>query len=109
MQRAWAEAELSDALVPNAANSSATRNVRGMWHMGVLGMIAGWDWLWIIALFVPYLNVVFWILLMVDLGRVYGRGVAFTLGLIVLPMLFIPLLGVDGSEYLGPRTIVVAS
>lgn len=75
----------------------------------VLGQIAGWDGLQIAGLFVPGLNGFFWILLMIDLAHAFGRGTVFTLGMILMPMVFLPLLGLDDSRYLGPNTIFVAS
>ncbi len=34
----------------------------------------------------------------------YGKGVGFTLGLIFLPFVFIPILGYGGATYQGPQS-----
>lgn len=39
------------------------------------------------------------------LGRVFGRGVLFSLGLALFPPLFIMILGLGGSEYQGQRRV----
>jgi hypothetical protein len=37
-----------------------------------------------------------------DLSKSFGHGVGFTLGLIFLSPIFIPILGFGGSLYVGP-------
>jgi hypothetical protein len=54
-------------------------------------------------MFVPGVNVVVGIIIMLDLARVFGRSSSFGIGLILLPFIFIPILGLGDAEYLEPN------
>lgn len=64
--------------------------------------IAGRPGWWVILLLIPYLNFIFWIILMLDLAKSFARGVGFAVGMILLPMIFVPIIGFGSSEYHGP-------
>ncbi len=72
-------------------------------NMVILAQIVGWDGLKILALFVPFLNIIFGLILFLDLARAFGKGSGFGVGLFLLPVIFIPMLGFDSSTYLGPQ------
>jgi hypothetical protein len=59
----------------------------------------GW---WLILFFIPFVNIVIWIIVMVDLSKSFGHGGAFAVGLIFLSFIFILILGFGPSRYLGP-------
>ncbi|MGH2457287.1 MAG: DUF5684 domain-containing protein, partial [Chloroflexota bacterium] len=59
----------------------------------------GW---WLILLFIPFVNVVIDIVVMLDLAKSFGRGVGFAVGLILLAPIFILILAFGGSRYVGP-------
>jgi hypothetical protein len=42
------------------------------------------------------------VVMVYDLARSFGKGMAFTLGLIALPVVFWPILGFGDAEYRGP-------
>lgn len=68
----------------------------------VLLKIAGHSGWWLLLLFVPFLNVVLYIIWMIDLARSFGRGTGFGIGLLLLAPIFIPILAFGDSRYLGP-------
>ena len=59
----------------------------------------GW---WVILLMIPYLNFIFFIIVMLDMAKSFGKGVGFAVGLILLNAIFIPILGFGKAEYQGP-------
>lgn len=59
----------------------------------------GW---WVILLLIPYLNFIFFIILMLDLAKSFAKGVGFAIGLILLSPIFICILGFGDAEYQGP-------
>ncbi len=57
---------------------------------------------WIIFLFIPCVNIIFSILVNVELAEVFGNGTGFAVGLILLPFIFIPMLASGDAKYQGP-------
>ena len=72
-----------------------------IYNIVVLGQIAGWEGSKIILLFIPVLNIVFGIMLMLDLAKAYGKESGFAVGMVILPMVFFPIIGFDSSVYQG--------
>jgi hypothetical protein len=58
----------------------------------------GW---WLIMLFIPLINFIFWIIIMIDLANSFGKGVGFALGLILIPIVFFPILAFGSAQYIG--------
>jgi hypothetical protein len=56
---------------------------------------------WIVLLFIPLVNVIVGIIVMVDLARVFGKGIGFGVGLLLLPFIFFPVLGFGDAKYQG--------
>lgn len=59
----------------------------------------GW---WLAMFFVPGANVVFAILLMIDLAKAFGKGGGFAVLLILLPIVGVPILAFGDARYVGP-------
>ena len=53
-------------------------------------------------LLVPLLNIIFYVIVTVDLAKSFGKGVGFAIGLILLSPIFILILGFGAAEYRGP-------
>jgi hypothetical protein len=47
-------------------------------------------------------NIVILIILSNDLAKSFGKGVGFTIGLILLGFIFSPILGFGSAQYVGP-------
>ncbi len=61
--------------------------------------IAGKPLWWIILLFIPVVNIVVSILIMIGMAKNFGRGTGTVIGLIFLPLLFMLILGFGSAEY----------
>ena len=48
---------------------------------------------WVIMFFIPLVNIVFAIMLYNEIAKKFGQGIGFTIGLILLPFVFFPILG----------------
>ena len=59
-------------------------------------------WWAIVAILVPCVNVVFLILLYIDLAKSFGKGAGFGVGLAFLAPIFFPMLGFGDAKYVGP-------
>jgi Family of unknown function (DUF5684) len=64
--------------------------------------VIGRPWWWLIMFLIPLVNIPFLIIAVNDLSKSFGHGVGYTLGLIFLPEIFLPMLGFGGSQYVGP-------
>jgi hypothetical protein len=54
---------------------------------------------WFILMLVPFVGFVVFIVVMLDLAKVFDKGVGFAIGLIVLPFIFIVILGLGAARY----------
>lgn len=62
----------------------------------------GSGWLFLLS-FVPFVNAVYSVILCYKLGQVFGRSTAFSIGMIFLSPIFLPVLAFSGnSYYCGP-------
>lgn len=69
----------------------------------VLLEIVGKPWWWLLLiLFVPIVNIVLLILVYHELSKSFGKDAGFTVGLVLLGFIFIPILGLGDAQYLGP-------
>jgi hypothetical protein len=64
----------------------------------VLLDIAEMSGLWLLALFVPYLNILVAIVMTVRIALAFRKNALFGFGLVLLPFLFYPLLAFTGDE-----------
>jgi L-cystine uptake protein TcyP (sodium:dicarboxylate symporter family) len=57
---------------------------------------------WLLLMFIPLVNIIIAIILVIDLAKSFGQGVGFALGLIFLGFIFYPILAFGASTYSGP-------
>lgn len=57
---------------------------------------------WIVLMFIPLVNVVVGILILVELCKSFGKGTGFVVGMIFLGPIFLCILGFGSAQYLGP-------
>jgi hypothetical protein len=73
-----------------------------IWSTIVLLRIVGRPWWWIILLLIPFLNIIFYIIVDIDLGKAFGHGPLFSiLLLILLPFVGWLILAFGDSPYQG--------
>jgi hypothetical protein len=56
---------------------------------------------WIALFFIPIVSLVFGILSLIAFAEKYGKGGGFVVGLIFLPFIFWPILGLGDARYMG--------
>ncbi len=61
--------------------------------------MAGKPLWWILLLFIPLVNIVASILIMIGIAKNFGRGTGTVLGLIFLPIIFMLILAFGSAEY----------
>lgn len=67
----------------------------------IMCKIAGRPGWWLILLFIPFVNLIIWIILCIDLAKAFGKGAGFGIGLLLLPFIFFPILGFGSAQYQG--------
>ena len=71
-------------------------------NMLILLKITGKPVWWIVLLLIPGVNLIAAILLKISLAEVFGEGVGFAIGLLLLPIIFYPMLAFGSSTYRRP-------
>lgn len=67
----------------------------------VMLQIAGKPGWWLILMFIPLVNVIVGIIVLISLAAAFGKGAGFAIGMLILPFIFYPLLGFGDARYLG--------
>jgi hypothetical protein len=74
-----------------------------IWNTITMLKIAGRPWWWIFLFFIPFLNIIFFIMAIISLGNSFGKGAAFSIFLLMcLSPIGMGILAFGGSPYLGP-------
>lgn len=73
-----------------------------IYNLIVLLEIAGKPLWWFILFFIPIVNFVIAIIVLIDLAKAFGKGGGFAVGLLLLPFIFYPILGFGDARYQGP-------
>jgi hypothetical protein len=67
----------------------------------VMLKIAGKPAWWLVLMFIPLVNIVVAIMMTAGLARAFGKGTGFTVGLLLLGLVFYPILAFGDAEYQG--------
>lgn len=73
-----------------------------IYNILVLLRIIGKPWWWLLLLIIPVVNIVIGIWITNLLSKSFGKDEGFTVGLIFLPFIFLPILGFGDAAYTGP-------
>lgn len=84
------------------AGEAGWKSIIPIWNIIVLLRIAGRPWWWLFLFLIPIVNFIIAIIVWNDLSKSFGKGVGFTIGLILLYPIFIMILGFGSARYLGP-------
>jgi len=76
-----------------------------IYNIVLMVRIAGKPDIWILFMLIPLVNLVFSILLAIEIAKRFGQGTGFGIGLILLPIVFYPILGFGDARYLGPQAL----
>ncbi|MFT5123402.1 MAG: hypothetical protein ACI9TH_001359 [Kiritimatiellia bacterium] len=72
----------------------------------ILLEIVGRPLWWIVLMFIPFVNVVIFILVLIDLAKSFGKGAGFGIGLLFLGIIFFPMRAFGSAKYAGPAAAV---
>ncbi len=72
-----------------------------IYNLYVLLLIVGKPVWWLVLLLIPLVNLVVIVMVLHALSKSFGYGGGFTLGLIFLPFIFMPILGLGDAKYQG--------
>lgn len=61
--------------------------------------ISGFSGWYILLMFIPFVNIIFYIILMNSLSKSFNKGPGFTIGLIILPIIFFPILAFGDATH----------
>ncbi|MCB9233034.1 MAG: signal peptidase I [Bacteroidia bacterium] len=78
-----------------------------IYNIVLMTEIVGKPTWWVVLCLIPYVSVVFQIIIAIEMGKAYGKGAGFGVGLAFLPMIFYPILGFGDAEYVGPGGVPV--
>jgi hypothetical protein len=73
-----------------------------IYNIIVLLDAVGKPWWWLLLMLIPIVNIVILIIVYHNLSLSFGKGGGFTVGLILLGIIFLPILAFGDSKYLGP-------
>ena len=68
----------------------------------VLLEIVGKPWWWLLLMLIPIVNIVILIIVYHNLSLSFGKDSGFTVGLILLGIIFLPILAFGDAKYVGP-------
>lgn len=64
-------------------------------------MSFGTGWLFLLC-FVPCVNAVMMIIMWIKLAQAFGKGAGYGVGILLVPFIFLPMLGFGDAQYVGP-------
>lgn len=73
-----------------------------IYNLIVLLEIVGKPWWWLLLMMIPLLNIVFGVWTYNLLSKSFGKSEGFTVGLILLSFIFLPILAFGDAKYQGP-------
>jgi hypothetical protein len=73
-----------------------------IYNVIVLLEIVGKPWWWLLLMLIPVVNIVIAVMVYHNLSLSFGQGVGFTIGLLLLSFVFLPILAFGEMEYIGP-------
>ena len=72
-----------------------------IYNIYIVVKMAKRPWWWLLLLLIPYVNIIFYIIVNIDVAKHFGEGVGFGLGLSLLPFVFYPILAFSKVKYIG--------
>ena len=70
-----------------------------IFNLYLLIKVAGRPGWWLLLMFVPIVNFVVSIIILIDVAKNFGKGVGFAMGLLFLGVIFYPILGFGDAQY----------
>ena len=73
-----------------------------IYNLYIMTKIAGKPGWWVLMFLIPFVNLIFLIWLYNMISKSFGKDEGFTVGLVILGIIFWPILGFGAAKYLGP-------
>ena len=73
-----------------------------IYNLYIMTKIAGKPGWWVLMFFLPIVNLIFIIWLYNMISKSFGKDEGFTVGLVLLGVVFWPILGFGSAKYIGP-------
>jgi hypothetical protein len=90
-------------IVVNKAGRPGVSQIIPIWNIIELVRIAGKPLWWVILiLLIPIVNIILLIMVYHGISQAFGKGAGFTVGLILLPFIFWPILAFSDAKYSAP-------
>ena len=74
-----------------------------LFNVYVMLLVAGKPGWWIVLMFIPFVNIIIFILMAVGVATNFGKGAGFIIGIILLPFIFYPILAFGDAQYQGAQ------
>lgn len=71
------------------------------WNTAVLFKLTWGVWYYMFLTLIPFVGIVISFMTCFKLGKMFGKGTGFNLGLIFLPVIFMPVLAFGSAQYIG--------
>jgi hypothetical protein len=76
-----------------------------IYNIWVMLKIVGREGWWLLLLLIPCVNIVVICIVYLDLAKSFGKSAGYGWGLILLPFVFMPMLGFGDARYVGPAAL----
>ncbi len=73
----------------------------------IIARLSGKAWWYGLLPIVPCIGWIFVIILLFNLAELFGQGAGFTVGLVLLPIIFLPILAFGQYQYRGPAERII--
>jgi hypothetical protein len=83
------------------AGEAGWKSIIPIYNIIILLKIVGRDWWWVLLMLIPIVGFIIWIIVALDLAKVFGKGTGFAIGLIFLTPIFALILGFGSDTYKG--------
>ncbi|MEO5632435.1 DUF5684 domain-containing protein [Gaiella sp.] len=83
------------------AGEAGWKSIIPIYNIVILLKIVGREWWWVLLMLIPFVGFIIWIIVAIDLAKVFGRGTGFAIGLIFLTPIFALILGFGSDTYKG--------
>ncbi len=74
-----------------------------IYNLIIMLEIAGKPWWWIFLFFIPIANIIFLIMMYNGVSKAFGKSEGFTVGLVLLGIVFFPILAFSDAKYTAPQ------
>jgi len=80
-----------------------------IWNTILILQVAGKPAWWFILLLVPVVGFVIWIIACIGLAKSFGKGAGFGIGLLLLPIIFLPILAFGSAQHASVTAAAMAA